>query len=262
MNEQGFEIIAADNDKPWQHWQSHQTLLISEPLSTKHALEPGDILEVFTENSGFQAFSIAAVFRDFGSSHGKLLMSRAIFDQHWHEPGISSLGIMLDDSADDTDIVNTIRQQLSSAELPLLVQSNTAIRQQSLAVFDRTFEVTRVLRWLTVGVAFVGFLSAREFAVLRASGATRVRVMRLIIIQTLVMGLLAGALALPLGWLMSEVLIKVINVRSFGWSMQSMIPPGSVSGTFLLACLSALLAGLYPAFRLSRSQIAAQLRDD
>jgi len=270
-HDKGFQIIATGNEDPWQLWQNSQTLLISEPLSTKHALQPGDTLEVFTGNQGFQPFLIAAVFRDFGSSHGKLLMSRAIFDQHWQEPGISSLGIMLGDSAEHMEIVENIRQQLSSAEHPLLVQSNTAIREQSLDVFDRTFEVTRVLRWLTVGVAFVGIFSAllalhleraREFAVLRASGATRIRVMRLITIQTFVMGLLAGALALPLGWLMSEVLIKVINVRSFGWSMQSMVPSGSVTGTLVLACLSAVLAGLYPAYKLSRTQIAAQLRDD
>jgi putative ABC transport system permease protein len=138
-------------------------------------------------------------------------------------------------------------------------------------VFDRTFMVTRVLRWLTVGVAFVGIFSAllalhleraREFAIIRATGATRLRIISVVLLQTFLMGVLAGLLALPLGWIMSELLIKVINVRSFGWSMQSMLPAGSIPETLILACLSAMLAGIYPALRLSRSNIAAQLRDD
>lgn len=103
---------------------------------------------------------------------------------------------------------------------------------------------------------------AREFAILRATGATRRRIVSVVLTQTLLMGVLAGVLALPLGWMMSEVLIKVINVRSFGWSMQSMMPVGSVPETFSLAILSAILAGLYPAYRLSRRGIAAQLRED
>ena len=39
-------------------------------------------------------------------------------------------------------------------------------------------------------------------------------------------GLTAGLLALPLGWLMGQLLIHVVNERSFGWSMQSLLPPG------------------------------------
>ena len=270
QSEQGFELIDAIEDDPWRVWETDQALMISEPLATKHQLQPGDTLDVFTQNAGFLPFRIAAVFRDYGSSHGKLLMSRQRFDQHWNEPGISSLGILLEPDANEPEVIDTLRALLGNAQLPLIIQSNTSIHEQSLAVFDRTFEVTRVLRWLTVGVAFVGIFSAllalhleraREFAVLRASGATQMRVLRLVLIQTLIMGALAGVLALPLGWLMSEVLIKVINVRSFGWSMQSTMPLGSIANTVVLACMSALLAGLYPAYRLSQRNIARQLRD-
>ncbi len=267
----GFDLITSDSKDPWLQWRQDQTLMVSEPLATKHAVAAGDTIEVFTETRGFLPFEIAAVFRDYGSSHGKILMDRQVFDQHWNEPGISSLGVLLDNTDDDQSVIAALSARLSSSERPLVIQSNTAIHAQSLVVFDRTFEVTRVLRWLTVGVAFVGIFSAllalhleraREFAILRASGATRRRIMGVVMTQTALMGLMAGALALPLGWLMSEILIKVINVRSFGWSMQSMMPIGAIPETLFMATLSAILAGLYPAYRLSRSAIAAQLRDD
>ena len=269
--DEGFEIIEQATSTPWDQWQEPSSLMISEPLATKHALQAGDSLDVFTEFDGFKSFTIAAVFRDYGSSHGKLLMERSVFDEHWNEPAYGSLGIILDTPETQEQLVDELRARLSTAQQPLVVQSNVAIHAQSLAVFDRTFEVTRVLRWLTVGVAFVGIFSAllalhleraREFAILRASGATRSRIMQVVLTQTVIMGLMAGALALPLGWMMSELLIKVINVRSFGWSMSSMMPVGSIPETFVLAVVSATLAGLYPAYRLSRASIAAQLRDD
>lgn len=267
----GFELLEAAGDSPWELWAGDQSLMISEPLATKHKLQAGDSIDVFTQNTGFVPFTVAAVFRDYGSSQGKLLMARDVFDLYWQAPGISSLGIILDKSIHVEQVIGKLRATLATSDRPLLIQSNTAIHKQSLVVFDRTFEVTRVLRWLTVGVAFVGIFSAllalhleraKEFAILRASGATRQTVLMIVMAQTLIMGLLAGTLALPLGWMMSEVLIKVINLRSFGWSMQSILPVDAIGETLVLAIASAMLAGIYPAYKLSRSEIAEQLRDD
>jgi putative ABC transport system permease protein len=198
-------------------------------------------------------------------------MARSNYSNFWTANDISSLGIMLIDQAQEKTVMAELQNSLSTSAAPLIIRSNTSIHQESLAVFDRTFEVTRVLRWLTVGVAFVGIFSAllalhlersREFAILRATGATQLQVMIIVVGQTFFMGLFAGALALPLGWVMSEILINVINVQSFGWTMSSILPPGSVRSTLLLAITSAILAGLYPAYRLSRSNIAMQLRDE
>ncbi len=168
QSELGFELIDGESARPWTRWQDEQMLMISEPLATKHSLKTGDSLEVFTENRGFVSFGIAAVFRDYGSSHGKLLMARQLFDQFWNEPGISSLGILLEDTDRDQAVIQALSSQLSTIERPLIIQSNTAIHAQSLVVFDRTFEVTRVLRWLTVGVAFVGYLQCAPGASLGA----------------------------------------------------------------------------------------------
>ena len=267
----GFELIHSHLDVPWAQWQRPSTVMISEPLATKHALASGDSIEILTELNGKQSFEIAAIFRDYESSHGKILMARANYLSFWTADDISTLGIMLTNEAEEKAVMATLKTSLSTPSAPLTIRSNNAIHRESLAVFDRTFEVTRVLRWLTVGVAFVGIFSAllalhleraREFAILRATGATQSQVMLIVIGQTFFMGLFAGVLALPLGWVMSEVLINVINVQSFGWTMNSLLPTGSIRSTLLLAITSAILAGLYPAYRLSRSNIAKQLRDD
>ena len=270
-SESGFELIEGDVNTAWQQWLSDDTLMISEPLATKHQRSAGDSLSVFTETEGYKSFKIAAVFRDYGSSHGKLLMSRAVFDRYWRDTHVGTLGIVLKDPATGEQTVERLRESLATTDKPLIIQLNTTIHEQSLAIFDRTFEVTKVLKWLTVGVAFVGIFSAllalhleraKEFAIIRATGATRLQIMNVVLLQTVIMGLLAGVLALPLGWFMSEILIKVINVRSFGWTMHSILPPGSIGTTLVLATTSAILAGIYPAWKLSRSGIAGQLRED
>ena len=69
-------------------------------------------------------------------------------------------------------------------------------------------------------------------------------------------------LSLPLGWLMSRVLIEVINRRSFGWSIETHLPAAALPEAVLLALSAALLAGLYPAWRMRRVQPAQALREE
>ena len=128
-----------------------------------------------------------------------------------------------------------------------------------------------MLRLLAVGVAFVGILSAllalqmeraRELAILRATGYTPGQVWLLIGLQTGFMGVCAAAIAIPLGLVMSEVLIEVINRRSFGWSMDLLLPPGVFAEALWLSLGAALLAGLYPAWRMAATPPAAALREE
>ena len=88
----------------------------------------------------------------------------------------------------------------------------------------------------------------------------QVRVM--IIVQTLLMGLFAGLLAIPLGLLMADVLIEVINRRAFGWSMQQILPPVVLVQAMSLALISAFLAGLYPAQKAATISPATALREE
>jgi putative ABC transport system permease protein len=127
------------------------------------------------------------------------------------------------------------------------------------------------MRMLAVLVAFIGVLSAltalqleraREFGILRATGMTPGQLRVMIMVQTILMGLIAGLLAIPLGLMMADVLIEVINRRAFGWSMQQILPPIVLVQAMSLALISAFLAGLYPAQKAATISPAAALREE
>ena len=63
--------------------------------------------------------------------------------------------------------------------------------------------------------------------------------------------------ALPLGLALAWVLTAVVNVRAFGWRLPVVLFPGQWATLFALALATALLAALWPAWRLGR---AAPLR--
>ena len=140
-----------------------------------------------------------------------------------------------------------------------------------MAIFDRTFRITEVLRILAGVVAFFGLASAvmsielergRELAVLRALGLRPRQVQALTLAQTGLLGLAAGLFAIPLGIAMAALLIEVINVRSFGWSMDLAIAAQPLALGVVLALSAALLAGIYPAVRAVRVGVAGQLREE
>jgi putative ABC transport system permease protein len=128
-----------------------------------------------------------------------------------------------------------------------------------------------VLRTLAVIVAFVGVLSAlmalqlertRELGVLRAQGMTPGQLWLLISQQTGLMGLTAGLLAIPVGISIAVIMMTVINRRSFGWSLELQIVPATLVQAVGVGLIAALLAGLYPAWRMSRTSPAEALRSE
>ena len=247
-----------------------QGVFISEPLAYMQALEPDDSIELLT-SSGMTAFPILGIFYDYTSGSGLVHMSEPLYSRFWETDVATGATLVLADSSDETAVLAEIEALLATRDGSYNLVSNRQLRQLTLQIFDRTFAITNVLRLLAILVAFVGVVSTlmalqlekgREFAILRATGMTPTQTSGLILKQTTVLGIIAGVLALPLGLLMSEILIDVINRRSFGWTMQHFLPERVLLEGLLLAIVAAVLAGLYPAWRAGRIRIVKALREE
>jgi putative ABC transport system permease protein len=196
-------------------------------------------------------------------------MSRNVYDRHFEDLGVTSVAAFLEPGAGSEDVVAAIRGALG--ERDVVVRATATLRRQALETFDRTFAVTGALRVLAVVVAFIGVWSAlmsvqlertRELATLRALGMTPVELGGVALIETGLMGLAAGLLSLPTGLLLARVLVDIINVRSFGWSMRLQHDPGLLLQALALSVAAALLASAYPLWRLARLPVAAALRQE
>jgi putative ABC transport system permease protein len=76
------------------------------------------------------------------------------------------------------------------------------------------------------------------------------------------MGATAGLLSLPTGYVLALVLVYVINLRSFGWTIQMDLDPWVFLQALAVSLAAALLAAVYPMRRLLRLPIAAALRQE
>jgi len=265
----GFGFLQKSPDH-WEQFHRGNGVFVSEPYAWKHQLALGD--EVMLRTSGGErANIISAIITDYAAGNGLIVMDLQRYQQQWADEQLSSAGVHLRDAVNIDTVKTDIRQMGDEYNMPLLLRSNVEIREKSLEIFDRTFAITHILRILTIGVAFIGILSAllalaleraSEFAVLRAIGLTPYELGKLVIVQCALMGLIAGVLALPLGYVMSKMLIDVINQRSFGWTMGFYVPPVILLQTLLLALTASVLAGWYPSRKLSRMSPAQALREN
>ncbi len=266
----GFHFNADTPSDLWPRFDAGELILASEPFAYHHQVAVGDQVRLFTAR-GWRDFEVGGIFRDYRSDSGMLVMGRPSYAALWEDPRVTTVGLVQAAGADPDELHRRVLTLTEAADEPLLVSHNREIREQSLTIFDRTFAVTRVLRLLAVGVAFVGVLSAlmalqlerqRDHAVMRATGMTRRELTHLVLIQTSIVGLAAGLFSAPLGTLLGDLLIEVVNVRSFGWTMDLQVPSGALFGGLLLAWIAALLAGLYPAFRAATVAPAEALRSE
>lgn len=267
--EPALPLVLGDAERAWRLFRAGEAVLVSQPFAWRRQVGVGDAITLATDR-GPRAFEIAGVYEDYASEHGVIAIERRAYERHWDDRGISGLALFLEPGIDADDAVAEARARAGSDQ-QLLIQSTRAIREQSLEIFERTFTITSVLRLLAVFVAFTGVLAAlmaleleraRELGVLRATGLTPGQLWRLVLTQTGLMGLAAGLFSLPLGVLLASVMIHVINVRSFGWTLDMTLDPSLLAQAVLVSVSASLLAGLYPAWRMSRTSPALALREE
>lgn len=267
--ERAFDFVDGNAAEIMADFQAARGAIVSEPFAYHRDVAVGDSVSLPTA-AGPRDLPVLGIFYDYGSEQGVVMIARPLYDASFTDRGVTSLGLFLTPGANSEEVVQDLLALVPDGRT-VVARTNDSLRAASLEVFDRTFEVTAVLRLLAFIVAFVGVLSAlmaleleraREFGVLRATGLTPLQVWRLVVTQTGLMGLVSGVLAVPVGLVLSAVMVHVINKRSFGWSLDMEVGPDVLLQAVGLALVGALLAGLYPAWRMSRTSPALALRGE
>lgn len=259
-----------DLDAVWARFLAGDGVIVTEPFLRKEnlSLPPGEL--TLATPQGDLTLPILAVAYDYASEQGTVFLDLETYRAIWQDETVSTMAAFVAPGA-DVDAVTNELQAAFSGRSDVVVQSNEGLRHEALVIFDRTFAITSALQLLAVVVAFIGVLSAlmslqleraRELGVLRATGMTLRQLWRLTLLETGLMGGTAGLLAMPTGFILAWILIYVINLRSFGWTLQMRLETADFVQAFLVALVAALLAGIYPALRLGRMVVATAIRQE
>ncbi len=232
----------------------HDAVVVSEAFSLRHGAGVGDTIRLPTP-AGPIPFRVAAVYFDYSSDRGLAVMDVRTFERHFGAERPSGLTVYLAPCADAEAVRDELRDALGP-ERRLFITTNAALRANVLRIFDATFAITWALEVIAVGVSLFGVAATlltlvlerrRELATLRLVGADRGQLRRLIVIEAGALGVLTQAVGLVVGLALSLILIYVINVQSFGWTIQFHLPVGFLAQATVAVVAASALAGLYPA---------------
>ena len=240
-------------------------VVVSESFAIKHRAAVGDRIELDTPR-GPRPFRVAAVYYDYSSDRGLVVMDETTFAAHYGPRRPGGLTLYLAPGADP----ETVRDELLAAagdDHRLFIRTNRTLRAEVLRIFDATFAITYALQAIAIVVAILGVAATlltlvlerrRELAMLRLVGAGRPVIRRMVVIEAAMIGLLSQGVGLAVGVALSLILIYVINVQSFGWTIQFHLPVGFLAQSTVLIAVTTALAGLYPARVASRVAAGAE----
>jgi putative ABC transport system permease protein len=254
----GF-LAAADD--AWDAVHEGRAILINEQLARGADIGIGDSVQV-----GANAYDVVGIYGDYGNPIGQAIMGEVSFATQFPDANALRFGVRI-----APDQVGDLRQALETelAIRPDAMVNQAAIKAYSLAIFDRTFTVTTALNILTLAVAGFAILMSLltltsmrvpQLAPVWAMGLTRGALGRLELVRTVMLAVLTGLLALPLGLALAWVLLAVVNVAAFGWRLPMYVFPWDYAALGGFAVLAAMGAALWPAVRLARTPPADLLK--
>ena len=245
------------------------SVIISESFARRFHINKGGTVSVESLN-GPVSLSVTAVFYDYASEHGVIMMDRSTFIKLFNDPTINSLGIFIDANGQEKQkIIGEVQKRAKDRGLP--ASTREQFHGKILSVFDNTFAVTRSMRILAVIVAFFGIAGAlmtlfverqREFGIYRALGFSTHQIAGITLLEGIGMGIISFAISIVAGTALAFILIKVINLRSFNWTIFYHFSADPYLVTFLTAVLASIGACLYPLWKVYRTYPQMQIREE
>lgn len=248
-------------------------VVVSEVLANRLGLQRGARVTITTP-VGPHTVPVEGIFYDYATDGGKMVMERSLYRRFWNDDRITVFAVYLNPGADKARVKRLIGQVIGNQEssmAPPLVISNAELRAEILDIFDRTFVLTYVLEAIAVFVAVLGIVNTlvtavlerrRELATLRAIGASRRQVERLVQWEAIYLGIIGALLGVLAGIALAWVLITVINKQSFGWTIRMTVPVDVLIQAMVLAIGVAWIAGYLPARWAARQPIGEGLREE
>jgi putative ABC transport system permease protein len=233
-----------------------ESVVVSEAFANKYGAKPGNTLHLRTPR-GERPFTVAAVYYDYAVDRGVIVMDRPAFVKYFGELAPTGLAAYLKPGADPEAVRADILGSLDEGH-QAFIYTNRDLRAEVLRIFDSTFAITYALEIIAIAVAMLGVAATlltlvlerrRELTLLRLIGAARRQVQRVVVIEAALIGAVSQAIGLVVGLALSMLLVYVINVQSFGWTIQFRVPIVFLLQVSVLVIVATAIAGLYPARR-------------
>ncbi|MDP2239100.1 MAG: ABC transporter permease [Burkholderiales bacterium] len=272
--------------RPVDAGAAHHTLPLTGPSRVPRADEPppvwvseiaADLFQYHVGDHiilpiGGQAmrFTVAGIWRDYARQTGAAIIDRDLYIRITGDTLANDAALWLAAGASLQQTRQALRERLRGAD-GIDIAETREIRATSLAIFDRTFAITYALEIVAVLIGLFGvsvsfsaqaLARRREFGVLRHVGMTRREIGIMLGCEGIWVAGLGVGVGLALGWVISLILIHVINRQSFHWSMDLHLPWLALAGLAAALVAAASATAVWSGRRAMDRSVLSAVRED
>jgi putative ABC transport system permease protein len=222
LGESSDEALASWRDTPG-------VVLANEQVHYLAGLQIGEYVQLGTDD-GLQDYRVVGFFYDYGNPYYQFYLPYAEVEKRWKRAYSSGIALWLKpDSGEGNSSLQLAEDHLRNAGLQSGDWiSQAEVRKLSVNIFDKTFAITAAMNALTLIVAGIALLASLlailqerlpQFAQWRALGVRSGELLLVVACPLLIFVSIVWIVAIPLGALLSWILIHKLNIISFGWSM-------------------------------------------
>ena len=243
--------------------------IISESFSIKHRVKRGDTIRIPMQFKSVDLL-VEDIYYDYVNDSGYVVIDRELYENNMDDRSINSFAIFLEDGADAQKVRKAIFSIMGDNSL-FVVRTTGELRKRILDIFDQTFAVTYALHAISIAVAILSVMNAlfalteeskREFGILKYIGLSSTGIKKMVLTEAGVLGFSGSIFGIALGFVLSVLLIYVINKQSFGWTIRFTVPYDFIIQTFVLIMATSLASGLIPARMAARTQAPEVIRNE
>ncbi|MGH8863699.1 MAG: ABC transporter permease, partial [Burkholderiales bacterium] len=242
---------------------------VSEVASDLYGWRMGDRIQLPIGNTPV-LFTVAGIWRDYARQTGAIIVDRDLYIQLTGDRLANDAALWLASNMPLQKAATALRERLADAP-GIEISSTREVRASSLSIFDRTFAVTYALEVAAILIGLFGvsvsfsaqaLARRREFGVLRHVGMSRRDIGIMLGYEGVIVSFLGVGFGLACGWVVSLILIHVINRQSFHWSMDLHVPwlPLAVLGIVLIA--AAAITAVWSGRAAMKEDVIRAVRED
>jgi putative ABC transport system permease protein len=242
---------------------------ISEAVRDLYGFAPGDRIILPLLGSPVE-FVVAGVWRDYARQGGAILIDRRVFAARTGESNATDAWVWRAADITNAALAVRLRERLSGIERVEL-REPAELRAASLRTFDRTFAITYALELVAVLIGLLGISAAfgadalarrAEHGMLRHLGLHKREIVRMLAVEGAMVGAAGVAAGLSFGWMISLVLVHVINRQSFHWSLDMHFPVAALAGLGAVLVVAAAATAAASARSAMAPEALAAVRED
>jgi putative ABC transport system permease protein len=215
-------------------------------------------------------FTVAGIWRDYARQQGAVVIERRRYEAMTGDANVNEAALWVADDANVREVRDALVAYAGGSDR-LRVSTPVELRRLSLATFDRTFAVTYALEAAAVIIGLAGLSAAlvaqtlartREFGMLRHVGMARGTIGTMLATEGATLAAIGVAAGLFLGFVISLILIDVVNRQSFHWGMDLHVPWASLAALAGVLIALAALAARMAARRATGVDAVRAVRED